>query len=57
VKFLFDHDVPDDLIYLLQQFGHEVPLLRQLLPKDASDPAVFQFAYDNDFLLLTCNRR
>ena len=44
------------LSYLLQQLGHEVSLLRQLLPKDASDPVVFQFAYDNDFLLVTCNR-
>ena len=56
MKFLFDHDVPDDLSYLLQQLGHEVSLLRQLLPKEASDPAVFQFAYENDFLLVTCNR-
>jgi len=56
VKFLFDHDVPDDLSYLLQELGHEVSLLRHLFPKDASDPSVFQFAYDNDFLLVTCNR-
>jgi len=55
VKFLFDHDVPDDLSYLLRQLGHEVSLLRQFLRKDASDPTVFQFAYDNDFLLVTCN--
>ena len=56
MKFLFDHDVPDDLSYLLLQLGHQVSLLRQLLPKDASDPTVFQFAYDNHFLLVTCNR-
>ena len=56
MKFLFDHDVPDDLSYLLQQLGHEVSLLRQLLSKDSSDPTVFQFAYDNDFLLVTRNR-
>ena len=56
MKFLFDHDVPDDLSYLLQELGHEVSLLRGLLPKDGSDPIVFPFAYDNDFLLVTCNR-
>jgi predicted nuclease of predicted toxin-antitoxin system len=56
VKFLFDHDVPDDLSYLLEQLGHEITLLRQALPQDASDEAVFQFAYDNGCLLLTCNR-
>jgi predicted nuclease of predicted toxin-antitoxin system len=31
-------------------------LLRELLPTDASDSTVFQFAYDNGFLLVTCNR-
>ena len=56
MTFLFDHDVPDDLSYLLQQLGHEVSLLRQHLPKDASDPAVLRFAHENDFLLVTCNR-
>ena len=56
MKFLFDHDVPDDLSYLLQQLGNEVSLLREILPKEASDPTVLQFAHENDFLLVTCNR-
>jgi hypothetical protein len=29
VKFLLDHDVPDDLSYLLEQLGHGVTLLRR----------------------------
>lgn len=33
VKFLLDHDVPDDLSYLLEQLGHEVVLLRRALPE------------------------
>jgi hypothetical protein len=32
VKFLLDHDVPDDLSYLLEQLGHTVVLLRKALP-------------------------
>ena len=56
MKFLFDHDVPDDLSYLLRQLGHEVTLLRQCLPEDASDPTVFKFAYDNKLLLVTAFR-
>jgi predicted nuclease of predicted toxin-antitoxin system len=44
VKFLLDHDVPDDLSYLLEQLGHDVTFLRQALPRDSSDEAVFQFA-------------
>jgi predicted nuclease of predicted toxin-antitoxin system len=56
VKFLLDHDVPDDLSYLLEQLGHDVTLLRKALPGDSSDEAVLQFAYDCGSLLLTCNR-
>jgi hypothetical protein len=29
VKFLRDHDVPDDLSYLLEELGHDVMLLRK----------------------------
>jgi len=56
VKFLLDHDVPDDLSYLLRELAHEVILLRKVLPDDAADESVLQFAHDNDCLLLTCNR-
>ena len=54
--FLLDHDVPDDLSYLLEELAHEVRLLRKVLPEDASDESVLQFAHDNDCVLLTCNR-
>jgi predicted nuclease of predicted toxin-antitoxin system len=56
VKFLLDHDVPDDVSYLLEQLGHDVTLLRTALPGDSSDEAVLQFAHDRGCLLLTCNR-
>jgi predicted nuclease of predicted toxin-antitoxin system len=56
VKFLLDHDVPDDLSYLLEQLGHEVTLLRKALPGDSSDEAVLQSAYERGCVLLTCNR-
>ena len=56
MKFLLDHDVPEDLSYLLERLGHDVRLLRQVLPQDASDDSVLQFAYDKDCLLMTCNR-
>jgi predicted nuclease of predicted toxin-antitoxin system len=56
VKFLLDHDVPDGLSYLLEQLGHDVRLLRKVLPGDSSDQDVLQFAYDHGFLLLSCNR-
>ena len=56
MKFLLDHDVPEDLSHLLEQLGHNVTLLRKVLPEDASDRSVLQFAHDKGCLLLTCNR-
>jgi len=56
VKFLLDHDVPEDLTYLLEQLGHDVTLLRKALPAVASDGAVLQFAHETGCVLLTCNR-
>ena len=53
---MLDHDVPDDLIHLLEQLGYHVTLLRTALPGDSSDEAVLQFAHDRGCLLLTCNR-
>ena len=46
MKFLLDHDFPDDLSYLLEQLGHDVMLLRKALPGDSSDESVLRFAYD-----------
>ncbi|MCX6605284.1 MAG: hypothetical protein NTV52_17040 [Acidobacteria bacterium] len=34
MRFLLDHDVPDDLSYLLEQLGHEVVFGRKALPED-----------------------
>ena len=56
MKFLLDHDVPEDLRYLLEQLGHKVTLLRKVLPDDAADEAVLQWAHANGCVLLTCNR-
>ena len=56
MKFLLDHDVPDDLSYLLEQLDHDVTLLRRALPGDSSDEAVLRFALEAGCILLTCNR-
>jgi hypothetical protein len=37
VKFLFDHDVPDDMAYGLSALGHEVFKLRELIDPQTSD--------------------
>jgi predicted nuclease of predicted toxin-antitoxin system len=56
LKFLLDHDVPEDLSYLLEQLGHDVTVLREVLPTDASDQIVLKFVNEHRRVLLTCNR-
>lgn len=56
MRFLFDHDVPEELSFLLIQLGHEVKLLRQALPADSPDEAVLGYSYDQGCILVTCNR-
>ena len=56
MKFLFDHDVPDDMAYGLTALGHEVFKLRELLHPQTSDEDVLRFAGEHDYVLITCNR-
>lgn len=41
VKFLLDHDVPDALSYLLRELGHDVLLLREVIPTDSRSGTQF----------------
>ena len=56
MKFLFDHDVRDDLAYALQAAGHEVQLLRTVLPVTTPDEDILRFAGEQEAVLVTCNR-
>lgn len=56
MKFLFDHDVPEDLTYMLAELGHDVVRLRDVLQQEAADSIVLQFAHEHDCVLVTCNR-
>jgi predicted nuclease of predicted toxin-antitoxin system len=56
VNFLLDHDVPDDLSYLLEHLGHRVVRLREALPRTASDAEVLAHAADHGLVVITCNR-
>ncbi len=44
MKFLFDHDVPDDMAYGLTTLGHEVFRLRELIHPQTIDDEVLRFA-------------
>ncbi len=56
MNFLLDHDVPDDLTYLLEHLGHRVNRVREVLTGEVSDAAVLDHAYHNDLIVITCNR-
>jgi len=40
VRFLFDHDVPDDMAHGLAEMGHEVFKLRELIDPQTPDEDV-----------------
>jgi predicted nuclease of predicted toxin-antitoxin system len=56
VRFLLDNDVPDVVARVLVEAGHEVFLLRSVLPKKSVDSAVLDYATANALLIITCNR-
>ena len=56
MQFLLDNDVPDAIARVLVEAGHGVLLLRDAMPIDSSDEAVFDYAVAKGLLLITCNR-
>lgn len=56
MRFLFDHDVPDDLAFALEALGHHVLKLREARPTTAPDDEVLRLAAEQDRVLITCNR-
>jgi predicted nuclease of predicted toxin-antitoxin system len=56
VRFLLDNDMTHVVARVLVEAGHEVMLLRVVLPKKSVDSAVLDYATANALLLITCNR-
>ncbi|MGH7968347.1 MAG: DUF5615 family PIN-like protein [Limisphaerales bacterium] len=56
MRFLLDHDVPDDVGPSLEALGHQVIKLRELLPVTTPDEEVLRLATARECLLITCNR-
>lgn len=56
MKFFFDHDMPDDLGHVLRHLGHDVVLLREVLPGTTPDAGVLAYAAEREFIVVTCNR-
>jgi predicted nuclease of predicted toxin-antitoxin system len=56
VRFLLDHDVPDDAARLLRHWGHEVTVLRDVLSITTPDDQIFDYICQNQLIVVTCNR-
>ena len=57
MTFFLDHDAPHDLTYSRRALGHEVVMLRDVLPVTADDATVLRYAAERGYMVvITCNR-
>lgn len=56
MRFFLDHDVPHPVRPALERHGHDVTQVTDVLPRDATDEAVFARAVEEDRVMVTCNR-
>jgi predicted nuclease of predicted toxin-antitoxin system len=56
MTFLLDQDVPDAIARVIQQSGHEVQRLREMISAESPDADVLAFAHSRSAVLVTCNR-
>jgi uncharacterized protein DUF5615 len=56
LKFLTDNCVPDSVGRILREAGHEVILLREVLPTNSSDPVVASVAELNEAILVSFDK-
>ena len=56
MKFLLDHDVPDEVEQLLRYWRYDVRRLREVPPVTAEDAAVFEWAQRESRMIISCNR-
>jgi predicted nuclease of predicted toxin-antitoxin system len=56
VRFFLDHDVPDEVARVLETEGHELTLLRHVLPITAGDPDALAYGAKHHLFVITCNR-
>ena len=56
MKFLLDHDVPDQVGQLLVYWKHEVQRLREILPVTTADQVIFELAQRERQIIISCNR-
>ena len=57
MKFLVDEDVPVEVARSLQQAGHEVGLVAEVLGIRTDDVDIWHHAVQNGCIVVTCNRQ
>lgn len=55
LKFFVDHCISNEIIHKLRDMGHEVLLLRELMPHDSPDLLVISKASELDSILVSLN--
>ena len=55
LKFFADHCVPNAIIQMLRNAGHQVFILREHIPRDSPDPAVIAKAQELNSILVSLN--
>ncbi|HTT80020.1 MAG TPA: DUF5615 family PIN-like protein [Stellaceae bacterium] len=56
LRFLADNCVPDSVARILREAGHEVILLREILPTNSPDPLVASVAELNGAILISFDK-
>lgn len=56
IGFLADHNVPESVCRFLEERGHDVVRVRDIMPVDSPDPVVAQAAMDADRLLISWDK-
>ncbi len=56
MRFLLDHDVPEDIVFSLEALEHDVVRLREVAEMTLPDRQVLELADEHERVLITCNR-
>ncbi len=56
MRFLLDHDIPEDLARMLRHWGHEVTVLREVMSITTPDADIFDYICLHRLAVVTCNR-
>jgi len=55
LRLLLDHNLPDSVAAVFEEYGHEVHLLRDVLLPDSPD-LVAAVSEENDWILVSCDK-